>query len=320
MKRASKIWLMTGVCLVLIGALTFVGVMAANHWDLSALGGAKYETSTYEIREAFNNISIRSDTADISFMPSDDAECRVVYRDRPKIGLSASVRDGTLTIETVDTRKWYEFAAFSFGSSEMEVYLPRSEYASLSIDESTGDIVIPKDLTFESIGVSVSTGDVDCRASSSGPIRIAAGTGNINAENISAGALELSVSTGKVTVRSVVCAGDAGVTVSTGKTTLTDVSCKNLFSDGSTGDITLENVIAEETITVERSTGDVRLDKSDAAELLIKTDTGDVSGTLLSEKIFIVQSDTGRIKVPETTSGGKCKITTDTGDITVAVS
>ena len=56
-------------------------------------------------------------------------------------------------------------------------------------------------------------------------------------------------------------------------------------------------------------------DRCDAAELSITTDTGDVKGTLLSDKVFIARTDTGRVHVPETTNGGKCKITTSTGDI-----
>jgi hypothetical protein len=40
---------------------------------------------------------------------------------------------------------------------------------------------------------------------------------------------------------------------------------------------------------------------------------------LLSEKVFITKSDTGRIDVPETVTGGKCKITTDTGSIRIYI-
>ncbi|MCQ2427410.1 MAG: DUF4097 domain-containing protein, partial [Clostridia bacterium] len=81
----------------------------------------------------------------------------------------------------------------------------------------------------------------------------------------------------------------------------------------------LKNVVTEGTIAIERSTGDVRFEGCDADELEISTDTGDVTGSLLSSKVFIAHSDTGRIDVPETTSGGKCKITTDTGDIKLSV-
>ena len=63
----------------------------------------------------------------------------------------------------------------------------------------------------------------------------------------------------------------------------------------------------------------MRLEDCDAGELLISTDTGDVHGTLLTEKIFLVRSSTGEIHVPETVSGGKCKITTSTGDIHIEI-
>ena len=52
---------------------------------------------------------------------------------------------------------------------------------------------------------------------------------------------------------------------------------------------------------------------------MVNTSTGDVNGTLLSEKIFITDTSTGRVSVPKTTSGGKCEITTSTGDINIGI-
>ena len=81
----------------------------------------------------------------------------------------------------------------------------------------------------------------------------------------------------------------------------------------------LENVIAAEGFSLVRSTGDIAFDGCDAAELLVETDTGDVTGSLLSEKVFFVTTATGKKEVPETVTGGKCKITTDTGDVTITI-
>lgn len=109
------------------------------------------------------------------------------------------------------------------------------------------------------------------------------------------------------------------VNVSTGRAYLTDVTCKSVTSRGSTGDLFLNAVVAADTITVRRSTGDIRFEGVDAAEIFADTDTGDVTGTLLTDKVFMVQTDTGRINVPKTTTGGRCEITTDTGDITLSI-
>lgn len=40
---------------------------------------------------------------------------------------------------------------------------------------------------------------------------------------------------------------------------------------------------------------------------------------MLSEKVFIAETDTGGVKLPGTTSGGTCKITTSTGDIKISL-
>ena len=63
----------------------------------------------------------------------------------------------------------------------------------------------------------------------------------------------------------------------------------------------------------------MNFEASDAASIFVETDTGDVKGSLLSEKIFIINTDTGKKEVPESTTGGRCKITTDTGDIKITI-
>ena len=131
--------------------------------------------------------------------------------------------------------------------------------------------------------------------------------------------MDLAVSTGRITAASVTCAGELKLHVSTGKTQLTDVTCGTLISTGSTGALSLEKVVASEKIAVERSTGDIRMEGCDAAELSLKTSTGDVTGTLLSAKVFAAKTDTGKVDVPESVSGGMCKITTDTGDIRIEI-
>ena len=113
--------------------------------------------------------------------------------------------------------------------------------------------------------------------------------------------------------------GSLYLSVSTGDTVLSNIKCQNLLSTGNTGDISLKNVIATEKIYIERSTGNVKFNGSDAGEIIVKTTTGNVTGTLLSEKVFITKTSTGKINVPKTTTGGKCEITTSTGNIKINI-
>ncbi len=317
MSKNNKLWIIIAVSLIAVGLLIFAGAMIVLGFDFTKLSTMEYETNTYEVSEDFNKISIDADATEIEFVLSNNKQCKIVCFEKEKVKHSATVRDETLTIGTVDTCKWYDYIGFSFGESKMTVYLPKTQYASLLIKGSTGDIEIPKDFEFDTVDVSASTGAVKCYASASELMRIKLSTGAVCVENVSVGTLDLSVTTGGVTASSINCEGDIKVDVSIGKTKLTDISCKGAISSGSTGNIILKNVIAAEKFYIERSTGDVIFEGSDAAEIYVKTSTGDVTGTLLSEKVFITETNTGSVNVPKTVTGGRCEIKTSTGDIQI---
>lgn len=319
MHKSTIIWLTIAVCLIVIGLLLFAVAMSAIGWDLKKLGTEKFETNTYEITQDFTDISVKTDTAQVFFAPSEDASCKVVCYEQKKIQHSVTVEDGTLTVTVNDERQWYEHIGIHFQTPKITVYLPQGQYSDLSIQSDTGYAKIPKDFTFENIRISTDTGAVTCHASAAGTVQIKTATGYIRVQDISAQALELTASTGAITVSDVDCAGDAKIKVSTGLAKLTDVTCNNLTSTGSTGSITLKNVIAAEQFSIERDTGSVKFDGCDAAEIFVETDTGSVTGTLLSDKVFFAETDTGSIDVPKSTSGGRCEVTTDTGSIKLKI-
>ena len=321
MKKATMVWLIVAASLVLAGLLTVTCALTVAQWDFTNLSSTKLETNTHEIPEAYQNISVVTDTADVVFIPCEGEKTSVVCHESVKETHRVEVRDGTLIIELVDTRKWYDYIniGINFDSPKITVSLPEGAYGTLTHKGSTGDVDIPDAFSFESMDIAVSTGDVTCAASVTGAMKIKASTGDIKVGDLSAGELSLSVSTGKVSASAVTVEGDMSIRVSTGKSNLTDVTCKNFTSTGNTGGITMINVVVAEKMSVTRSTGDVKFDRCDAAEIAIVTDTGDVTGTLRSEKIFLPKSDTGDIDVPESVSGGKCRITTDTGDIRIIV-
>lgn len=300
MSKRTKIWLIIAISLVLTGAIIFTGVMTLLNFDFLKLSTAKYETNSYEINETFKNISIVTDTADIDFIPSDNSKTTVVCYEQNKVKHNVSVNNETLEIKSIDTRKWYDYIGISFDSQKIKIYIPKGEYGSLSVKGSTGVVNLAEDFSFESVDVHISTGDI-C------------------VQNITAGDIKLRVSTGEITAQDIICTGDLNIKVSTGKSSITNVSCKNFTSSGNTGDITLKDVTIKEKLSIKRSTGDVNFESCDAGEIFIETDTGDVRGNLLSEKVFMVNTDTGRIDVPKTTTGGRCEVATDTGDIILKI-
>jgi len=299
MSKTAKIWLIAAISFLLIGCVIFGGVIMAINWDFSKLSTEKYETNNYEINETYSNISIITNTADIKFEAAPDGKSKVVCFEDKNEKHSVEVADGTLSIKIVSTKKWYEHIGFDFKSPKITVYLPEKEYGNLFVMGSTGKIQIPEKFVFKSIDIKMSTGMVENYASAVNDIKIKTSTGGISSQNVNAQSISINVSTGDVNLK--------------------NINCKNFISEGDTGSITLKNVIVTEKICIERSTGNIKFEESDAKDILAETDTGSVKGSLLSEKVFIVRSDTGKIDVPKTVNGGKCEITTDTGDIKIVI-
>lgn len=319
MSKFTKIWLIIAASLVIIGATVFVGGMSMLKWDFRNFSTLKQETNTYEISESYKNISIITDTADITFIPTDAEKTSVICKEQQNLNHSVTIKDGSLTIELTDSRKWYQYISIGVNNSSVEIYLPEEEYAKLFVKNSTGKIDVREGFSFESIEIIGSTGDAYCSSSASGKINIKRSTGDIRLEGISADSLELSCKTGKIYISSVNVTNDINISTTTGDKKLNDITCKSLTSKGSTSDITLVGVVAESSFNIENSTGDVKFDGCDAAEIFVKTDTGKVTGSLLSDKIFFAATDTGKVEVPKSLTGGRCEITTDTGDISISI-
>lgn len=299
MKKVTRLMVIFATSLVFIGGAVFTIAMTLNGWDFSKLNARDYVTKTYEITQEFSSIDVDVSTADINIKLSTDGKCKVVTCEEEKIEYNPIVSNGVLKIRQQNNKKWYDYIAFVVGNSQITVYLTQFQLDSLNIKASTADVTINKEINFKNINVDLSTGDVKCYASAENQIKIKVSTGDVTLENLSAGTIDLKSSTGDVVVK--------------------NVNCQSFVSKASTGDLEMKNVVATQYFNIVRDTGKVKFEGCDAGEIYIETDTGDVEGSLLTSKVFIVKTDTGDVRVPSTTSGGVCRITTDTGDVIVTI-
>ena len=297
MNTHIKLSLIIAVFLILVGGILFGLVMSVLKWDFSKLSTVKFQTNTHTVSEAFSDLSVNSTTADILLVASETAQCTVECVEQEHLTHTVAVENGTLTIDVKDTRRWYHRVGICFQKPTVIVKIPVGEYGALSLNIDTGNVTVRDSFQFDSIDIATKTGNVTNLASANNAIRLHTTTGNITLKNVTTDALTLQVTTGNIDV--------------------IDTTCQTLHSDGSTGDVSLRNVIASGSFTIKRSTGNICLDACDAAELTLETTTGNVTGSLLSEKIFIAETDTGRVQIPESISGGPCRIRTDTGNIRI---
>ena len=278
--KTRKFWLLTAAVLAVLGFIIFGIAFFAAKGDFMKLSTSKLVTNEHTVTEDFTSLTLTAKDARIEILPAKDGKVNVTCYEEENRRHAVSVKEDVLVIEVIDEKKWYEYIGFNLKTPRITVYLPEKEYKDLLIANKTGGIDI---------------------------------------RGITAETLTASTSTGKIKIEDVRCQGSIVTDFSTGGTYLKNVTCESLSSRGGTGDVTLDTTLVRGKADMKTNTGDVTLLSSDAAELTIQTNTGDVEGTLLSPKIFIPKTNTGDVLVPETVTGGKCKITTNTGDIEITV-
>lgn len=300
MGKSIKKLLILATSLLILGSITFVGVMIMNKWDFKKLSTYKYQEKSYEISQDFSSILVKDNTANIVFAKSTDDKCRVDCFEKEISNHTAEVIDDTLTIQA-EKLKWYQHIGIDFNQEIITVYLPKDVYDAFIVNSTTSDVKILDDFTFTNVNIDITTGDV-CIS-------------NVDVN----GNLDIHITTGDIIVTNLDVTGNFNINTTTGDVNVSNATCKNFTFIGSTGDVCLNNFIVEEKLNLKNTTGDVTFNKCDAGEIYVKTTTGDVNGSLLTEKVFVVSSTTGSKNVPNTTTGGKCEIVVTTGDINITI-
>ena len=318
MRKFTNFIILGSIFLIFVGMLIFVITLSINKWDFNVFSSSNVITNTYELTDEFYNIEIEESTCDVNITYINEGVSKIIAKEYTNRVQVIEVIDNTLKIKEEDNRAWYE-KLFDFVDLEMTIYLNINELDKLNINISTGDVDISDKFIFNYVTINGSTADVDFNGKVNEDLKIDLSTGDIELNNVICNNLDVKVSTGDIEIENLNCNSSLSIKVSTGKVNLNNVKSNDFYSSGSTGRINLTNVLVHNVMIIERDTGDVKFDKCDAGEIKVKTSTGDVEGTLLSNKIFNVDTDTGKKKVPESVSGGKCNITTDTGDVIIEI-
>ena len=315
MKKRTVVALIVAAILIFTGGVLLV-------LGLSYAGGPKDMVSrseiTYGVSEPFDSIRVETTVCDVDFQKT-DGEFRAVCPEFENLDYTVIVEDNTLYLRQVDLRQWYDFIDIHLGKMEITVYLPENQYNLLRIDTDTGDIRVAEDFSFSTAEIFTDTGDVRFSASVSERFNASASTGDLT---ICAGTpemLQVSTSTGDVELENMAC-GDCFVKTTTGDLFISSLTCQTLDCQSNTGDKFLQNVVAEDYIKAISTTGDVELLGCDAPMFAIETDTGDITGVLLSPKEFFAQTDTGTEHIADHsgTPNGTCYVNSNTGDITIS--
>ena len=321
MKTGVKTALILAAVLLATGVILIAAVLFHTNFQWKTVFPDNSVEKIYPVNEAFTDIQIQTNTDNVRFERAEDGVCRIECRESDRIIHTVTVKDDVLTVtQNTNNKEWYKnLVRINWEEWNTVIYLPETVYGSLTVSTDTGDIGIPQDFTFGEVKLSSDTGDISFFAAAQNGLSAESDTGDVAVEGVNPEKLAVSTDTGTISLSSVQTEGSVEVKTHTGRITFSNVRCGSVAASATTGDVQMNDLIVSGEMNVKTDTGDVAFSRCDASSLEIYTDTGDVSGTLLSDKVFITQTNTGKINVPETLSGGSCKITTDTGDIRITI-
>lgn len=333
--KALKVALIVAAALVATGIITLTVAAIASGFDPTRLGNVSYIDTTHNVNEAFRSIEIDSGAADIFVVPTTDGTCRVVFHDidSDNIVHSVSVTDGCLTIVRQDKQP-LRFS-FSFTAPQLTLYLPGDTYDELEVDSNSGRIDISVALKLNEAELETSSGAISAtQLTVAHELEAETSSGRLYLADCTAAELRAHSSSGRVTLERMSCT-DADVKTTSGSLGITDltadgklecesssgaqrleaVRCAELRAKATSGSIHADDLIASGPLAAETSSGGIRLDGCDAAELELTSSSGSIRGSLLSEKVYIATSSSGSVRVPDTRSGGVCRVRTSSGAI-----
>ncbi len=287
------------ICITIGLVLTLIAFLVIG-FDFTKLNNRHPKTVEHTVGEAFTKINVDVVEADIKLLPSTDGKARVVCDETDKIVHRVYVENGTLKIEHEDLRAWYEYIGFSWNRMSVTVYLPKTEYETVRLKSVSGNIVSDSKLTF---------GDTITQTTS----------GEITLSNLSTKNLLAESTSGNLRLEDVNTSEDLSLKTVSGNIHWKNGTARALNGECTSGNITLDHCKTNQDMLLKTVSGEITLRACDAAELEMETVSGNVYAALLSEKDFITDTTSGDIRVPHGYKGGKCRISTVSGNITATI-
>lgn len=340
MKTTKKKAIITAIILTAAGAAVSLSAFAMAGFDPENLNTVDIVTQSLEIKDKFQSIKINCPGYDVRFVPSENGDCGVVFTGSDKLTLNAAVRDGTLNVGLTDNSSWYDhIGVFMFGDTGLTVSIPQGEYEELIAETSSGGIDVSGAFVLDRADIRTSSGSVRIRDIEARSIDILSRSGGVSCADIRAeDMLQANTSSGNIELnriecKSAVAAAKSGcVTLSeieaedgievesySGRISVSGLYAQSMDIQSKSGRVECTSALAKTGISVRTLSGSVIFDGCDAEEVSVETLSGSVSGTLLTEKIFFTETNSGNVDVPFFTEGGVCRVKTSSGNIKISV-
>ncbi len=323
MKKSLLILIIIASALTLVG-LIFMGISFAlgglKFKNVNLLGEYNIAPNEHLVFVEFDSIEISSMSETVVILPSTDGKTKIVADETKNMYSTVEITGNTLKVRYVDARMWFERMGVQVDIPTLTLYLPEGSYKALKVSTQSAKIKCDTELlSFENAELSASSGAIEFSANVTKTLSAKTSSGKIELAGMKPSALTVQASSGKLELCDIVC-DTLVLKTSSGKAELENIRLTTLTAQAHSGAVELENVVAAGSIKIDTSSGNIDLDRCDANELSLSASSGRIRGTLLSGKIFNIESNSGNIICPPSTNdGGICTASTSSGNIVIEI-
>ena len=328
MKKFALVSLIVAVVLVLVGTISMFAVLSSQNFDLSFLNvnlngdtNLEFVTTKYEVDEKFDSVNIDETSADISIILTKEKNAYVETFCSENVTYDVAVKGKTLNIQRKEKNS---VSLFSVGTpdSYLNVYLPEKDYKDLVVNATSSDILINTDLTFENADVECTSGIIELSSIAKNDVKLHTTSGEIYLSDVECKTIGVSSTSGTIEIENVKTSGGIDVHTTSGEINIENIfTCKTLNANSTSGEVNTYNVVSTDYFSVDTTSGEIELIDCECENINLKSNSGDISGQLLSSKVFVTNTASGDVSIDPSAYGdtGKCEVRTTSGDITFSI-
>ena len=197
--KISTIFILVAVGLIVIGAVLSICAFVVVKFDISRFSLKKYDFTVIEFDEKITDIKIDTVESDVTLVLTDSDKCKIECKENVKTPHTFTLADGVLSISVEDNRKITDhISLLGNDNGQIIVYLPEKDFSNLEITNQTGDISLPKSLSFENIKINARTGDVNIGSAVIRDLTVKLTTGDVFIRGADCLSVEITATTGDV--------------------------------------------------------------------------------------------------------------------------
>lgn len=260
----KKVSYILAAVLIAAGILISLGVLFAIDGDFTRLSSAIFVEKTFPVEGDFHKIHLYTQSGNVELVPSETDECYVVCNMYEYMEPTVTVEADSLVFTLLDNLDWNDRIGIYFDMAKITVYLPKTEFESLSIGTYNGNVSVPAAFRFGEAEVLSIRGDVDFRAAVQKDFSSETVYGNISLSDVLAEKISSKTEEGDIF--------------------LTDCDADSLKLETVNGNIT-GSLLSDKVFTTETKTGTVNVpDSKTGGSCEITTVGGDVGITIKAGK------------------------------------